>query len=487
MKSIIEELRSVSGTNDKKEILKKYKDNKEWLQLIEAINPIITYNIQQLPSYNPNIESLTLSELITGTLEELRLRKVTGHKARDLLQDSANKLSSDNYEILCLILGKDLECGVASKTYNSIYKGIHSEPGYMRCTAYDRDSIKRYYDPNGNFIPSYLDVKEDGQYRNTMINSDTVSYESRQGHYSDFLGSLDEDHIKVGKYLKDNYPNYFSNGVVLTGELLSLDQNGNRTERATTNGIVGKFKTGKVTGSKEESETIINVVWDLIPIEDFQKGVWKVPFKERRKMLKEALESLELTKIQLVKSVMVYSEEEVIAMNRNNMANKLEGSVLKHPDGIWKSHTSPNQLKMKNIMSIDLRVVGFEEGTGKFKGSLGSVKCESECGKVKVKLSGFKENYTNKDGSTNDSKIVRDYIWNNKNEFLDSIVELKCEGLTQNKNTKVYSISLPRFEEWRFDKDTADTLERIKQIENSSRGIIESLEKDDLFKGLYER
>ena len=49
-----------------------------------------------------------------------------------------------------------------------------------------------------------------------------------------------------------------------------------------------------------------------------------------------------------------------------------EGVVLKNPTAIWRDGTSKEQVKLKLELDCDLKVIGFEEGEGKFAGTLSS-------------------------------------------------------------------------------------------------------------------
>jgi len=120
-----------------------------------------------------------------------------------------------------------------------------------------------------------------------------------------------------------------------------------------------------------------------------------------------------------------------------------------HPDMEWKDGTSKEQVKMKLEVSVELRVVGFNEGRNKYVGMLGSLQCESEDGKVKVNVAGF-------------SDAQRQEIWDDQEGWLNGVITAKSNSIMPPENKEHYSLFLPIFLERRLDKKKADTLEQIQ-------------------------
>lgn len=135
------------------------------------------------------------------------------------------------------------------------------------------------------------------------------------------------------------------------------------------------------------------------------------------------------------------------------------------------SHFS-KQLKMKLKMQLDLRIVGFNEGEGKRKGSLGSLQLESACGTLKVNVgTGIREK---------DAEWTFKTIWERMQELIGKVVTVECNDIVFEKRTGEPSLFLPVFIEFRFDKNTCDDYTRILEIRDSavevfSNSIIESL------------
>ena len=97
-------------------------------------------------------------------------------------------------------------------------------------------------------------------------------------------------------------------------------------------------------------------------------------------------------------------------------------------------------------MECDLKIVGIEEGNGKYAGMLGAILCESADGVVKVRVgSGFNDEHRKNLGE----------------EILDKIVAVKYNMRIKNKLGEE-SLFLPIFVEIRNDKDIADSSKDIK-------------------------
>jgi hypothetical protein len=104
---------------------------------------------------------------------------------------------------------------------------------------------------------------------------------------------------------------------------------------------------------------------------------------------------------------------------------------------------------------MDLRVVGFNYGTKGTKNEnfISSLNVESEDGLLKTKPQGIDED-------------MMEYITDNQSTLLNTIVEIKCSGLSQNSKGE-YSTLHPVFKMFRTDKEVANTLEECIEINKS--------------------
>lgn len=89
---------------------------------------------------------------------------------------------------------------------------------------------------------------------------------------------------------------------------------------------------------------------------------------------------------------------------------------------------------------------------------ISSLNCESSCGKLFTRPTGFDE-------------YMMQYITDNQNSLLNTIVEVKCSGLSYDTDMN-YSLLHPVFKSLRDDKSVADTLEDIIMNEKMIKGLI---------------
>ena len=94
-------------------------------------------------------------------------------------------------------------------------------------------------------------------------------------------------------------------------------------------------------------------------------------------------------------------------------------------------------------MEADLKVVAIQEGTGKYKGKIGALLCESGDGNVKVSVGS---------GLTDEQRSLPE------SDYIGKIISVKYNTKIPNYDKSGETLFLPRFVEIRLDKDSADIL-----------------------------
>lgn len=461
MKNIFDALKAEPSTNNKKKIIEENKNNELFKKvLIMALDSSIVFDVKKLPQYTPNKVSTCTLEDALNRLKAIYKRTYTGYAALDYIKDILEEVSQDDAEVLTKVLLKDLDCGVQEKIVNAVIPHLIKDEPYMRCSLVSAKTIPNIesFETDGYAVS---EVKMDGQYlNNTVVNGSTL-HTSRNGKVYDFHGLLDEDFIAIAKYIQENDVR-FSSGVVFMGEGNVLDEDGSILPRETGNGIIQK--AGKNTITYKEAMNVIAVLWDVVPLDKFLERTWDVPRKERRSIVENAIAAVKCSKVRMVEYKKVKNIDEAFEYNAEVMDDGQEGTILKCESGIWKSHTSPKQLKMKLEIEVDMKIVGFNEGKKKRAGMLGSLILESSCGKLTVNCgTGIKEK---------DHEWTFQSIWDKKDELLNKIITVKSNELTKDKKTLRRKLFLPVFVEFRFDKDTADSYERILEIRKSAVEVL---------------
>lgn len=154
--------------------------------------------------------------------------------------------------------------------------------------------------------------------------------------------------------------------------------------------------------------------------------------------------------LEVVQTRMVTSFEDIHDFYQSILRKGGEGLVIKRGGGVWENKTSKDQLKMKQEVDLDLVIVGYNAGRGKFQGQVGSVICETSDGKLRVDVSGMND-------------AMRRFITDNADSLLGYILCVKANSIMENPQGKS-SLFLPRFVELREDKTEADSFERVKEL-----------------------
>ena len=97
-------------------------------------NPYVTFGVKQIP----DTVGITSAENPWGEFNELLIqlsqRKLTGHAARDAIQEMAERFDSEEWNTFCApVLRRDMRAGISDKTINKICKGTDYEIPIFGC------------------------------------------------------------------------------------------------------------------------------------------------------------------------------------------------------------------------------------------------------------------------------------------------------------------------------------------------------------------
>ena len=421
-----ENLASNASRNYKIEQLKKNSNDEILKEVVRlALDPFTQFYQRKIPKYMTDAVATRTLEQAMEDLGKLSKREVTGHDAIDWLTDILETLSADDAKVIERIIQKDLKCGVQSSTANAVWDKLIVEYPVMLCSPFEQKLVDKIK------FPAYVQLKMDGMRFNAIVVNGGCEFRSRNGKEIQLLGNLEQEFVALAN----------GKNVVFDGELLVNDK-GVVLDRQTGNGILNKANKGTI--SIDEARKVHATVWDCIPFSDFIGGKSTHAYQTRFNVL----QSLSLPKkIQLVESKVVASYDEAKKIFEEYLAQGQEGIILKDMNGIWEDKRSKGQIKFKGELECDLKIVGVEEGTGKYAGMLGAILCESADGVIKVSVgSGF----------TDDQ---RKQYW--KENIIDKIAAIKYNMRIKNKAGEE-SLFLPIVLEIRDDKEVADSSENIK-------------------------
>jgi DNA ligase 1 len=390
-----------------------------------ALDPMITFGLKQIPEKTdedgPGLpwDSFTLA--ITGFVT----RNVTGNTARDMIQTmmkSATKREWNGWYRRILI--KDLRCGVSEKTINKVVEKKYADyavPVFGCQLAHD--SANHETKVAGKKL---IEVKLDGVRVITIVRADgRVDMFSRNGKELNNFPHIAEQISSVIKQKGSSK----SMDVVLDGEIMSSS-------------FQDLMKQVHRKDNVKAGDAILNL-FDVLPLEDFEKGVYNKDQTTRSSMVKfwveqnqALLPSVTYVANELVDLDTEAGQQRYKEINQKAIDGGYEGIMLKDPEAPYECKRSVAWLKLKPFIEVSLTVVATEEGTGKNVGKMGALVCEGvDDGKaIRVNVgSGFTDQQ-------------RDEFWSCKVD--GQVVEVRADAVTQNQDG-TYSLRFPRFKSFR--------------------------------------
>ena len=395
-------------------------------------NPYITFGVKQIPSTEGITGAPNPYEEFEDLLTNLMIRQLTGNAARDAILGVSLKFDSDEWNLfLAPILRRDMRCGISEKTINKICKGTPYEIPTFGCQLAANSEGR----PEMNGV-KWLEPKLDGA-RVLLIVGDDGIYQSatcysRNGKVFDNFTHVEQQVLQYAAEIRAalNSPA----GFVLDGEIMGKS-------------FQDLMRQAQRKENVQTEDTVFNV-FDILPLDDFKRGFWNAQFRKRLAIL-DKLQSV----FDMMPNVTRVNSQIVVDLNTeegkqtmHDYANEMvaagfEGIMIKDMEAPYECKRNTFWMKWKPVITVDLPVVGIEEGTGRNKNRLGALVCSgNDHGKdITVNVgSGF-------------SDTERDLFWNQKADVIGRTVEILCDVITQNQDGS-YSLRFPRFVRFRDDK-----------------------------------
>jgi len=396
-----------------------------------AYDPLVTFGVKAVPtssSTKSNFDWPAFEKLTT----DLRNRKITGHAARDAIQQAANNYNQVSWnQFYRLVLLKDLKCGTTDTTINKVLAEFGKPSEDYLIPVFACQLAKNAEDhPNHMMGPKLVDWKLDGIRLLTVINVETreVTQFTRNGKINDRFRDI--------RTSLESMIDCFDVSVVLDGEVTSKN-----------------FQTLMTQVNRKENVDTSDAklaLFDIVPLAEFQTGESGLNQTDRQKELVKLTSAFQthcqdrvyVLPKKLVDLSTAQGQTEFKEFNRTALELGLEGIMIKNPNATYECRRSFNWLKIKPFITVDLTIVAVEPGTpgSKFEHTLGNIVCEGiDQGKfIRVSVgSGFSDD-------------LREEIWNNQSSVIGRIAEIKGDALTLNRNSvDEYSLRFPTFMQFR--------------------------------------
>lgn len=485
----LKEINENNSTNYKLEVLGKYKDSEIVKRVLKMAYDKVSYNygIGKTTLQKMEIKNLDNSKSIFDALDfienKLSTRELTGHAAINALSDIFKEMNPIDIDITIKIIERDLRINVGKTNINKIFKDLIVKPSYMRCDVLTKKTSKNIH------YPAVLQKKADGTYREFSIDDGEVECRSRSGESYDYpLHNNYLSKLKDGVYVGELTVRASEETMkTVYKKLEDTKRKGDDTEELEE--IISKYNesiskgeeyilprgigNGLINSDEPPHEDIVIELWDYITFEEYnlarqkdKKKVCTTIYNDRFNILKKNISEISYNDIRIIEHVIVNNSHEVMLQNKIWMEKGYEGSILKDWSGVFKDGTSNKQLKIKLKISVEMRIVGFKDGTigTKREGKVGSIIFKNDEGTVDGRCSGFTDEFL-------------DEVTNNKEKYLGKIIEVEFNDLSRASGSETYALSHPRFIEFRLDKSSTDKLEQIFKMREMAMDVSSYFEK----------
>lgn len=380
----LKDVEKASGTTGKMHLLRSMPEFTDKV-FHYALNPYWNFNVVQLDHIGEHgTDSIGVETF--EILDQCRKGQLTGNAAKFALTKHAKNLAANDAEVLKMILEGKLRVGLGIKSLNKFLRDKIPVHEAMLAQKLELAKIR---------FPVWASPKLDGM-RCQFVNNDRLV--TRTGK-----AIVGVRHIL--NFLIDRYPE-------MDGELMIP-------------GLHFQQSLGQLR-SHEDCPNAVFYVFDHINE--------NMKFEERLKII-DNLKG-QHSNIKVVKHVLVHNVDELMAMYDKCIGAGLEGLVVKTVGHKYEKTRSKHWLKMKEVGSVDVRVVGYGEGEGKYAGTLGAIIVQLDNGQTTNVGTGF-------------SDAQRNQIWENRDTYLHRHAEIQYHEITMDGNLRH-----PRFYRWREDKDS---------------------------------
>ena len=388
--------------------------------LYQAYNPYHVFGVRQVPETEGITHAANPWPTFWAMLEALRTRTITGHRARDRIQAVAEQFDSEEWNLVARrVLIKDMRCGISEKTINKVVGKTQWRVPVFTCQL-AQDSSDQQQKLRGI---KRLEVKLDGVRILAVVTGDVVNLYSRNGKPMDNFPQVVEA-IEANRRLFQHGAN-MGGRFVLDGEIVgrSFQELMKQAHRK----------------SDAKTEHMVYHVFDIIPLDDFERGHWNAQQHKRLALLDRARETLtaeDLVQVMPGMDVDLDKAEGHDVMRRfaeASVEQGYEGIMIKSLDAPYICKRSDSWMKWKPTITVDLTIVGFEEGTGRNEGRLGAIIYEGVDNERNIRVN-VGTGYSDKD---------RDEFWAARDRLLGVIGEVQADAVTQNQDGS-YSLRFPR-------------------------------------------
>ena len=324
-------------------------------------------------------------------------------------------------EFLKRLFTKNLPIGAEAATINKVY-GEEIIPVWEVKQGYPIDKVKL---KDGIWFS--LSQKMNGN-RGTMHRGELISRQAQK-----FKGL---DHIKNDLLALYDGDASRRDAWVFDGELIYKNPEG------MSDGEAFRYGTGLLNSDNKDKTGIKFVIFDVIPVVEFDRGKCTIPYKIRRiglNCLRAEITRKHLENIEIVPMVYEGKDQSVIPKWLDYAVEHDWEGLMLNTDVPYRRARHNGCLKIKRFYTVDLRITAIEEGQNRLAGTMGALVVDYKGNELRVG-SGFDD-------------ATRAAVWENPDNYIGKIVECKYKEVTMDKKTGLESLQFPTFVRFRNDKN----------------------------------
>ena len=427
-KLFVAEIQASNSKKYKQTVLQKFKDDEDIKRYLKiAFDPYQVYGIstKKLKKEVAGVYTVDSGEVF-GLFDYLAVHNTGRDEDIMVCRATLNAVSEYDLEasyILEKLICKDLSIGVDAKSINQAFPGL--------IPTFDVQLAQKYFEKPERLEGKYFAIttKIDGGRIIAIKDEGKVQFYTRAGQKYEGLVDLEQEML-------DNFPD----GTVLDGEITILNNKGIPSKEAYKQAM-------KITRADGEKHGLKMICFDAMSLEEWKAQKCTHGYIERRLLLEG------LFKYPPKAGPHVYFEvlpelyrgsdtAKVLELLDEAIENKEEGVMINICDAPYEFGRTWNLMKVKKMNTLDLEVIGYEEGSGRLAGTLGALLVRYKNGNTVKVGSGFTDE-------------LRALIWLEPLDMIGKIIEVQYFEETTNADGGI-SLRFPVFKDFRPDKLVAD-------------------------------
>lgn len=423
-KDFVNEITSNNSKKFKQEVLLKYKDDSiihRYLKI--AFDPYTVYGISS-KKLNKSVggNDITGIDSIFELFNFLTRYNTGTDKAVSLCQDFLSNVEASDPEAAILLeklICKDLSLGVEAKSINAAMPGL--------IPTFNVQLAQKYFEKPEKIEGKYFAIttKIDGGRIIAIKDNGQVSFFTRAGQRYEGLVDLEREML-------DTFPD----GTVLDGEITLLDNKGIPSKEAYKQAM-------KITRADGEKHGLKMLCFDAMYIDEWKTQTCTHDYIERRLLLQGLASCHPHTYFEVLPELYRGTDTSmIITLLDEAIANEEEGIMINDCNATYEFGRTWGLQKVKKMNTLDLEILGFEEGSGRLAGTLGAILVRYKNNNIVRVGSGFSDD-------------LRTQIWEHQLHYHGKIVEIQYFEETTNADGGI-SLRFPVFKDFRPDKLTPD-------------------------------